>query len=128
MKTIIISLTSLLVGLGIGWYIGYRYYESRITSAAIEQMNQSVESSEALAAAASIRAISLIESDDTQKAVQVLSVPIGNYYFFYRNAGTNNGHRAEYLAQIEQLIRTNETVAEEIKKRRDYYETPEKTN
>jgi hypothetical protein len=128
MKTFIVSLTCLLTGLGIGWYIGYRHYQKQITSEAIEQMTQSVESSEALAALVSIKAIGLIETDDTQKAIQLLSIPIGNYYFFYRNAGTKNEHRAENLAQIEQLVRTNETVAEEINKRRRNYETPDKTN
>jgi hypothetical protein len=126
MKIAIVSLISLLVGLGIGCYVGYREWDNHITNEALNQLIESQESSEALAASVSLRAIGSIETDDAQKAIQLLSIPIGNYYFW--NVGKNNALRAELLAKIEQLIKTNETVAKEINKRRVYYETPDQTN
>lgn len=115
MKITIISLISLLAGIGVGSCIGYRHYEKYATNVAIQQMVQGTESSDALAAATSIEAIGLIESGDTQKAVRFLSGPIAHYYYLYAiNAGTNKERRLEMRALTEQLIDTDTIVADEI--------------
>jgi hypothetical protein len=77
-------------------------------------MVQTMESSDALAAATSIRAIGLIESDDTQKAVQLLSRPIAHYYYIYADTGTNDERSTKLRGLIEQLISTNKIVADAI--------------
>jgi hypothetical protein len=114
MKIIIVSLMSLLVGLGIGCYIGYREWDRHITNEALKLLMESQESSEELAAVISMKAIGSIETDDTQKAIQCLSKPIRIYYNNYEYAGTNNELRTKLRAQIKELISTNKIVADEI--------------
>jgi uncharacterized protein (UPF0261 family) len=115
MKALIAPAVSLLVGLVAGCYIGYGYYEKHLTNEAAEQMVQEVESSDRLEAANAVRAIGLIESGETQKAVQLLSRPLVDYYYIYAiHAGTNDGQAERLRAQIEQLAGSNQVVATEI--------------
>jgi len=115
MKILIACAVSLLVGCVIGYYIGYSYYEKRVTNRAVEQMMLGIESSDGVQAARAIRSIELIGSGETQKAVQLLSRPIADYYCFYSiHAGTNEDRPLKILTMIEQLVRTNKIVADEI--------------
>ena len=123
MKTLIASVFSLLVGSVIGCYIGYSYYEKHVTNEAVEQMMQEIESSDGVQAARAIRAIELIESGETQKAVQLLSRPIVDYYYFYAiHAGTNEERPLKMRAMIEQLVSTNKIVADEMTNQMVNYE------
>ena len=107
MKTTSISLISLLAGVGVGWYIGHGYAKHETTEA-VEQMMQTMESSDGAEAARDILAIGLIGSGDTQKTVQLLSKPIASYYYMYAiHAGTNDERAEKLRAQIEQLASTN---------------------
>jgi len=114
MKTLIASAVSLLLGSMIGWYIGYGHAKHETTEA-VEQMMQTMESSDGAEAARDILAIGLIGSGDTQKTVQLLSKPIAGYYYMYAiHAGTNDERAEKLRAQIEQLASTNQVVATEI--------------
>ena|ERR1017187_3260619 len=123
MKIAIISLISLLAGVGVGWYIGHGHAKHETTEV-VEQMMQTIESSDALAAATSIRAIGSIQSGDMQRAVQLLSRPIANYYYIYTNDGTNDKRSTKLRALIEQLISTNKIAADEITNQMVNYEMP----
>jgi len=114
MKTIIASAVCLLVGFVMGCYIGYNYNEKHVTNEAVEQMLQGMESSERLEAAYAIRAIGLIESGETQKAVQSLSRPIADYYYFHADLAHDDERAKQLLVGIEQLASTNRIVADEI--------------
>jgi len=115
MKALIASGVSLLVGLLLGGYIGYRYYDRHITNEAVEQMLGGVESSESLEAARGIRAIELIQSGDSQQAIQMFSIPIADFYSWHVNLTHNNEQTKDLLTRIEQLARTNQIVAAQIK-------------
>jgi len=116
MKTCVTSVIFLLVGLGVGFYIGYRDYQKHIASEAIQQMVESGESSDALLASMSARTISLIDSGQGQQAVQMLSFPIAHYYYLYASSTFTNEQRLKLRALIDGLASTNQIVAAQIAK------------
>jgi len=122
MKALIVFAVSLVVGSVIGCYIGYSYYEKHVTNEAVEQMVQGIESSDRLETANAIRAIGLIESGETQKAVQLLSRPIVDYYYIYAVHACTNEERLRLRSEIEQLASTNQVVATEITNRMANFE------
>jgi uncharacterized protein YneF (UPF0154 family) len=110
---ILIASVSLLVGLIIGCYIGYKCYERHITNEAVEQMLKTIESQDGEEAARDVRAIELIESGEAQNAVQMLSKPIPQYYYLYAvHAATDQERKMRDM--IEQLVSTNKIVADEM--------------
>ena len=113
MKTVIPSLVSLVLGLGLGWYIEHHRSQREKTEnrAADAGRRRGVRSRAALRA---VRAIQSIESGDTQKAVQLLATPIAHYYTLYRGPGSKEENRPETRAVIEQLSKTNQIVAARI--------------
>ena len=68
------------------------------------------ESSDGEHAARAIRAIQLIQSGETQQAVQLLSGPIANYYSEYGASGVND-RRSKLRSLVEELAKTNQLVA-----------------
>src|SRR5215831_3407903 len=111
MKTFIACFASLLVGLAIGCYVGYRYYERHITNEAVTRMVEGGESSDALIAATSARVIGFIDSGEPQKAVEMLSHPVAHYYVTYATSTFTNEQRLKLRALIDGLASTNQTVA-----------------
>jgi hypothetical protein len=113
MKIIIIFLVGLLVGLGVGWYFGYTRPIAKANRDARREM-LAMTADDTMAALIAVKAIPLVESGDTQKAVQWLSKPIGSYYRVYSlHAGTND-ERLSMRAMIEKLASTNSVVDAEI--------------
>ena len=112
MRTLLTSVISLFLGLGVGWYIGHRqafYYVPEIAREAVA----GIESSDGEEAARAVRAIQAIDSGDAQGAVQWLSHPIAHYYLLYSDLDRND-RRQRMIALIEQLARTNQIVAARI--------------
>ena len=116
MKTCVASVIFLLVGLAVGFYIGYLDYQKRIASEAVQQLVESTESSDALMAAMSARTISLIDSGQDQKVVEMLSFPIAHYYYIYGSSTFTNEQRLKLRAMIDRLASTNQIVAAQIAK------------
>jgi hypothetical protein len=113
MKTLIVLLAGLLVGVGVGWYVGYTRPIAKANRDAHQEM-LATESDDWEAALFAVKAVPLIESGDTQKAVGWLVKPIGSYYRVYTlHAGTND-ERLKLRAMIEQLASTNSAVDAEI--------------
>ncbi len=113
MKTLIASIVSLLCGLAIGWYIGHGR-AGREKTEIVQQMVQGGESADGEHAARAVRAIELVESGKASDAVQLLSIPIAHYYSVYSDTGRGDERRARLRALIEQLAKTNQTVAVRI--------------
>lgn len=113
MKKMIRSAASLMVGIGVGCFIGYQYSESHTTNEAVEQMVHGLESSDAAEAARNVRAIEAISVGDTRQAVELLSSPIADYYSLYAEDGTRQ-KRSEVRRLIERVSRTNEILASRI--------------
>lgn len=115
MKIIIASLVSLLVGVGIGWHLGYM----RSNAQAVKEVGsvlEAQESGDAVAATFAVEAVRCIDSGDTQKAVQFLSLPIAHYcVVFAHNPSTDTG-QLKLRARIDELARTNQVVAAQITK------------
>jgi hypothetical protein len=114
MRTAIASIVCLVVGLAIGSYVGYRYYERHITNEAVQQMMQGMESSDRLRAAMAVQSITLIESGESSNAVQLLSRRIGDFYRSYAGLKNNEERTKQLLASIETVASTNVVVADEI--------------
>ena len=119
MKIIIISLVSLLVGIGIGWYCGY----TRPTAQAAREVRgelDAYESGDAKAAVFAAEAVACIDSGETQRAVQFLSLPIASYYSVYAVHAGTNAQRLKVRGYIDQVARSNQVVAAQIKKEMGY--------
>jgi len=116
MKTSVVSLVSLLVGLAVGWHLGYHNCDRHYTNVAMRQMVEQIESSDALMANMSVHTIGLIASGQDQNAVRMLSFPIAHYYYIYASSTFTNEQRLKLRELIDGLARTNQIVAAQIAK------------
>src|ERR1035438_3711183 len=123
MKVLITTAISLLAGLSMGFYVGYKYCDRHSTNEAVLAMVERDESSDALMAAISGHAIGLIESGQDQAAVQLLSGPVVRYYYFFATSTFTNEHRSKMRSMIEQLANTNQIVAAQIARAMKHGET-----
>lgn len=67
MKTSVTVIISLMVGLVIGSFLGYRYSESQDTNWEMRQMMERTETFEAYTAGLSMRAIGLMDTGEDKK-------------------------------------------------------------
>lgn len=121
MKPLIVSIVSLLVGAVIGSYL-WRVHAQKEETQTVRMMVQGTESADAAEAALDVRAIEAITSGDTHRAIQLLSHPVAYYYSLY-GEDRGNEQRSKIRALIEELARTNQTVAariSEAEKESDY--------
>ena len=122
MRIIIISLTCLLIGFGIGWQIKERS-DRHVMPDDMKVMLDAAENQDRVDALRAIRVIEFIQSGEDQTAVQRLSEPIVDYYFLYAiAAGTNDERRVKLRTAIEQLASTNKIVADEIASHKENFE------
>ena len=112
MKIIVISLFSLLVGLALGWYLGYVQPNTKANREAMRQFAIS-DADDTMAATVAYRTFMLYDAGETQKAMQSLAWPVGVYYR-YNKMQPLTEERSNFLAKIEQLASTNQVVATEI--------------
>jgi len=113
MRTVILCVLSLIIGVTIGWCFEHNR-AAREKDSAVELMTASAESSDGHHVARAIKTIVLIDSGNAEGAVESLSKPIADYYERYGPYSGGNTHRAELRALIEELARTNKTVARVI--------------
>ena len=124
MKTLFGSIVSLMLGLVIGWYVEHKH-SGREGDEAAAQFMQATKSSDREQEARDVRAIELIESGETQKAVQLLSRPIGYYYYLYAaDVDTNLDLKAR--AMIDRLASSNQIVAAEMTNQKASFDLPRK--
>jgi hypothetical protein len=113
MKTIIISLVALLVGVGIGWYVGCTASDAQ-TEKEVGSVLEAEENDAAMAAALAADTVRFIDAGNTQKAVQCLSTPIAHYWTEYAIYAGTNSERLKIRSDIEQWASTNQIVAARI--------------
>ena len=114
MKIIITSLVSLLVGVAVGWYVGYTRPIAKADRHVWQEL-QDADDESGRAALYSMGAIQMIDAGEPQKAVQVLSVPIADFYVLSTLNPSTNEFRLKIRDLIERLARTNQVVAVQIK-------------
>ena len=112
MKTIVTSLVSLLVGIALGWYVGYMRPNTKANREAMKHF-AIIDADDSMAAAIAVRAIPLIQTGEGQKAVEELKRPIGMFYRFHKPR-VSSEEQSNLLARIEQLATTNQVIATEI--------------
>jgi hypothetical protein len=113
MKTILISLVALLVGVGIGWYVGYTMSNAQ-TEKDVGSLLEAQESGAAVTATYAADTVRFIDAGDTQKALQCLSIPIAHYWTEYAIYAGTNSERLKVRSHIEQWAATNQIVAARI--------------
>jgi uncharacterized caspase-like protein len=116
MKTLTFSLFSLLFGVGIGWYLGCTRPVVEANRDALQKLHV-IQNDDRETAVFGLAAIQLIDSGDTQKAIQVLAQPIGIYYRLYALNAETSDERTEMRKSIEKLASTDPIVATEIQKK-----------
>jgi len=114
MKTFVTAVIVLVIGLAVGFYAGNRSYHKHITDEAVQQLVESVESSDRFEAAVALRGITLLESGESSNAVQFLSRRVGDFYGLYAGLTHNDERTKQLLAMIEQVASTNAAVASAI--------------
>jgi hypothetical protein len=113
MKIIIPLIAGLVIGLSAGWYAGYTRPAAIVNRNEV-QFYKTMEWDDSKAAHFAVKAIPVVESGDTQKAVHLLALPIGGWYRVYASHAGKNEERLTLRAKIEQLASTNSVVAAEI--------------
>ena len=113
MKLAIAFTCGLAAGLALGWLTGYIHPRNAATRRAMQFVDR-VEPEFSGAAVYAIKAVQLIEAGDTDSAVTVLAGPIASYYRFYASQAGTNQYRLRARAVIDELARTNSTVADRI--------------
>ncbi len=113
MKIIIALIAGLVIGTGVGWYAGYSRPAAKVNRNEI-QFYKTMEWDDSKAAHFAVKAIPVVESGDTQKAVHLLALPIGGWYRVYASHAGTNEERLTLRAKIEQLASTNSIVDAEI--------------
>jgi|SRR5208282_912184 len=112
MKIIIIAVISLLLGVGVGWCLGYTQAAKKAGSL----FEYGREIGEELGATYAAEAVRCIDEGDTQRAVHSLSVPIAHYWVSYAITAGTNSERLRTRSYIEERAYTNSIVAAQIKR------------
>jgi hypothetical protein len=110
MRIAVLFLICIVVGIAIGWYLGNEHQAVMENSLVMQESEDDC----AMAAVVSMAAVRLIHTNETQKAVQLLSNQIAQYYYLYAIHSGTNEDRSKLFRQINELIITNKTVADEI--------------
>jgi hypothetical protein len=113
MKSLVASAAALVLGLVLGWYFEHHRAEREKTEI-VQQMVEGGESADRLLAVVAARGIQMVQSGQSQQAVQMLATPVAHYYTLYTGAGTKEERRAETRALIEQVAKSNQIVAAKI--------------
>jgi len=116
MKIIIALIAGLLIGSGVGWYAGHTRPAAQ-ANRGVEQLFTAMEWDDSKAANFAVKAIPVVESGDTQKAIHLLALPIGGWYRVYASKAGTNEERLTLRAKIEQLASTNSVVDAEIQRK-----------
>ena len=116
MKIVVTSLVCLFIGFGVGWHFASDSVEHREVRHELDEQ----EMSSGAAATFAVEAVKCIDSGDTQKAVQFLSLPIADYCAIYKYPPTTNESLIKLRTRIDELALTNHIVAAQIKKEMNY--------
>lgn len=116
-KTILLFLSGCMFGLIAGWYAGYLHPRTTAIRRGVEYLERSLDQYEPEYVGPSLQAmrvIPLIESGQTNEAVQSLSDWIANYYRSYASTPGTNDYRRRARDVIEAMAKTNTILANRI--------------
>ena len=115
MRLAVPFVVGLVVGSVITWCVAYVQPTSRATRRAGWYMDR-VEPEFSGAAIYALSTIPLIESGNTNAAIERLSHPIANYYRLYASNPGTNQYRARMRETIDRMARSNAIVAASIQR------------
>jgi hypothetical protein len=115
MRIVIPFVVGLAVGSAITWFVAYVHPASQARRHAIEYVNR-VEPEFSDAAIYALSTIPLIESGDTNAAIERLSHPIADYYRLYASNPGTNQYRAKMRETIDTMAHSNAVVAASIQR------------
>jgi hypothetical protein len=113
MKIIAIGFVSLLAGVGIGWHFGYARSNAEFAKD-VGSVLEAQEMDDAAAATIAVTAVQSIDSGQTQKAEQFLSLPIAHYCVEFSYDSSTNESLRKLRSRIDLLAKTNQVVAAQI--------------
>jgi hypothetical protein len=115
MKSVVSFIIGLAIGVAVTWFVAFvhpRRVADRRGLAYIERVEPEFSGTAIYA----LSTIPLIESGDTNAAIERLSHPIATYYRLYaRDPGTNQ-YRAKMRDMIDKFARSNAVVAASIER------------
>ncbi len=116
MNTFLGLIAGILIGSCAGWYAGYTRPAAQVNRNEV-QFFETMEWDDSKAAHFAVKAIPVVQSGDTEKAVQLLALPIGGWYRVYAGRAGTNHERLTLRDKIERLASTNPVVAAEIQRK-----------
>lgn len=123
MKTYSASAISLAVGLMVGWYTE-RFISEREKTRMVQEMVEHTRGSEEERVARATLAIEAIESGQSNRAVELLAMPIAYYHALYGDSPSKDERTRRLLARIDELAKTNQLVAARIAEGATNYRIP----
>lgn len=113
MKTSSVSVVSLVIGLMMGWSME-RFFSEREKARMVQEMVEHTRGSGEERAARATLAIEAIESGQSNKAVELLAMPVAYYHALYADSLGKDERTRRLLARIDELAKTNQLVAARI--------------
>lgn len=115
MKSVVTFILGLVVGATIAWFVAYvspRRVADRRGLAYIDRVEPEFSGTAIYA----LSTIPLIESGDTNAAIERLSHPIATYYRLYAREPGTNQYRVKMRDTIDKFARSNAVVAASIER------------
>jgi hypothetical protein len=115
MKSLIAFILGLAVGAAITWLVAYAHPRREADRRGLAYIDR-VEPEFVGTAIYALSTIPLIESGDTNAAIERLSHPIATYYRLYAHSPGTNEYRAKMRDTIDKFARSNAVVAASIER------------
>ena len=115
MKSVIPFVLGLVVGVTLAWLVAYVHPRRVADRRGLAYIDR-VEPEFSGAAIYALSTIPLIESGDTNAAIERLSHPIATYYRLYASKPGTNQYRAKMRDTIDRLAGSNAVVAGSIER------------
>jgi hypothetical protein len=113
MKTFVIIAIGSVLGLTLGWYVGYIHSSTTANRRALQYMDK-FEPEYIGPTLLALRTIPLVTTGDTNAAVERLSDAIADYYRVYGVTAGTNKYRVRARSVIEAMAQTNHILASRI--------------
>lgn len=116
MRAFITFTVGCLLGLALGWFAGYIHPSTKANRQALEYMDR-LEPQYIGPTLLAFRTIPLVESGDTNAAIERLSDAVADYYRAYGVTAGTNEYRTRARTVIEAMAQTNQILARRIEHR-----------
>jgi hypothetical protein len=116
MKTVIASVVSLMIGLGVGWLLASSAASKKARETALveEQMTQLDLHTISQGGVCALSAVEFIDAGEYEKAIERLGDPIAGCRNIYGTLLVTASERSNVLARVENASRKHPSIAREL--------------